>query len=147
MHIEPFFDKIINNLKSNLIFFFFSVNWDGGIFDCVSTLVQKNKFLFSWTLIIHYTFQLDFQDFNQQLDIPLKGVKDITLYTIIWSSKFFYYLLISISHTTTRIGGPRTVFDIEKCDDLLDIPVSTDNHCYGCTAGKGSSWLGTLTSD
>ena len=43
-------------------------------------------------------------------------------------------------------GNTKTVFDIESCDDLLTIPISTDNHCYGCTAGKGSSWLGTLSA-
>lgn len=84
--LQGYLELLIRNFNQNTVEDLMcrnliSVNWDGGIFDC---------------------------DFNQQLDIPLKG-------------------------------GPRTVFDIEKCDDLLDIPVSTDNHCYGCTAGKGSS--------
>ena len=33
----------------------------------------------------------------------------------------------------------KTVFEIDSCDDLLDSPINTDNHCYGCAAGKGSS--------
>jgi len=33
----------------------------------------------------------------------------------------------------------KTIFDIKSCDDLLDAPINTDNHCYGCAAGKGSS--------
>jgi len=36
-------------------------------------------------------------------------------------------------------GSAKTVFEIESTDDLLKIPIKTDNHCYGCTAGKGSS--------
>lgn len=35
--------------------------------------------------------------------------------------------------------GGRTVFDIECMEDLMNIRVRTDNHCFGCTAGMGSS--------
>jgi len=35
--------------------------------------------------------------------------------------------------------GGITVFDIECTDDLLDVPIATGHHCYGCTAGAGSS--------
>jgi len=35
--------------------------------------------------------------------------------------------------------GGKTVFDIESLDDLRDIKIRTDNHCFGCTAGMGSS--------
>jgi len=33
----------------------------------------------------------------------------------------------------------KTVFDVENLSDLLDVPIRTDNHCFGCTAGMGSS--------
>ena len=36
-------------------------------------------------------------------------------------------------------GNAKTVFDIETTDDLLKTPIKTDNHCYGCAAGNGSS--------
>ena len=36
-------------------------------------------------------------------------------------------------------GNAKTVFDIETTDDLLKTPIKTDNHCYGCVAGNGSS--------
>jgi len=36
-------------------------------------------------------------------------------------------------------SGGKTVFDIESLDDLRDVRVRTDNHCFGCTAGMGSS--------
>ncbi len=40
------------------------------------------------------------------------------------------------------VTGGRTIFDIESMDDLMDIRVRTDNHCFGCTAGMGSSCQG-----
>jgi len=32
-----------------------------------------------------------------------------------------------------------TVFDIESTDDLLNVPIATNHHCYGCAAGAGSA--------
>lgn len=37
-----------------------------------------------------------------------------------------------------------TVFDIESWSSLLDKPIETDTHCFGCTAGSGSSCGGSL---
>lgn len=42
------------------------------------------------------------------------------------------------------VQSRRSVFDIEKLEDLLDDPVVVANHCYGCTAGAGSSCGGAL---
>jgi hypothetical protein len=36
-------------------------------------------------------------------------------------------------------GKKTTVFDIDSLEDLQDINIRTDNHCFGCTAGMGSS--------
>eukprot|EP00980_Cylindrotheca_fusiformis_P004962 scaffold1054_cov124-Cylindrotheca_fusiformis.AAC.2 len=38
--------------------------------------------------------------------------------------------------------GGKTVFDLESLDELLDVRIRTDNHCFGCTAGMGSSCQG-----
>ena len=35
-----------------------------------------------------------------------------------------------------------SVFDIESLGDLEKYSVRTDNHCFGCTAGSGSSCQG-----
>lgn len=35
--------------------------------------------------------------------------------------------------------GGKTVFDIESYTDLMEEPIKNDNHCFGCTAGMGSS--------
>ena len=61
-----------------------SVSWDGKLYDC---------------------------DFNQQLDMPVRGTK-------------------------------KTIFDLESCDDLVGEHIVADNHCFGCTAGSGSSCSG-----
>ncbi|XP_060575925.1 uncharacterized protein LOC132733287 [Ruditapes philippinarum] len=36
-------------------------------------------------------------------------------------------------------SGKRTIYDIESCSDLEGAEITVDNHCYGCTAGMGSS--------
>lgn len=35
--------------------------------------------------------------------------------------------------------GTKTVFDIHSVDDMAQSDILVDNHCYGCTAGMGSS--------
>ncbi|MGD9765740.1 MAG: arsenosugar biosynthesis radical SAM (seleno)protein ArsS [Candidatus Binatia bacterium] len=40
--------------------------------------------------------------------------------------------------------GKRTAWDIESLDDLTGEPVATASHCFGCTAGAGSSCSGVL---
>jgi len=35
--------------------------------------------------------------------------------------------------------GGKSVFDIESYTDLMKAPIKNDNHCFGCTAGMGSS--------
>ena len=41
--------------------------------------------------------------------------------------------------------GPRSLFDIEDLEELSGLPVHTGAHCFGCTAGAGSSCGGALT--
>lgn len=44
----------------------------------------------------------------------------------------------AIGVDSIHMGG-KTVFDVNSLDDLLNIQIRTDNHCFGCTAGMGSS--------
>ena len=37
-----------------------------------------------------------------------------------------------------------TIWDIESLDDLNQGIIAVENHCYGCTAGAGSSCGGAL---
>lgn len=60
-------------------------------------------------------------DFNQQLDMSMK-----------------------------RLGGsdssrPLSIWDIQSLDELTGKAIRCDNHCYGCTAGSGSSCQGAVS--
>ena len=41
-------------------------------------------------------------------------------------------------------AGARTVWDLADLADLAEAPVATESHCFGCTAGHGSSCSGAL---
>ena len=64
-----------------------SVAWDGALYDC---------------------------DFNQALDLPMRG--------------------------------PHTLFELSSARALSGLAVTTGAHCFGCTAGAGSSCGGALAS-
>lgn len=38
----------------------------------------------------------------------------------------------------------RTIWDLESFDELRRAPIATERHCFGCTAGSGSSCGGAL---
>jgi hypothetical protein len=38
-----------------------------------------------------------------------------------------------------------TLWDIDKFEDFKNKKIALANHCYGCTAGAGSSCGGALT--
>lgn len=42
-------------------------------------------------------------------------------------------------------GRTRTIFDLETLDELDGRPIATASHCFGCTAGAGSSCGGALS--
>jgi radical SAM/Cys-rich protein len=54
-------------------------------------------------------------DFNQQLDIGFVGA-----------------------------AAPKSVFDVESVQDIVGLKIASDNHCFGCTAGSGSSCGGAI---
>jgi radical SAM/Cys-rich protein len=41
-------------------------------------------------------------------------------------------------------AGPRTIWDVDSLDALIHARITTGNHCFGCTAGFGSSCGGAL---
>jgi radical SAM/Cys-rich protein len=65
-------------------------------------------------LSIGWAGSVDACDFNQMLDVPI-GVRSI-----------------------------RTVWDTDDLDSLTGAKVATGPHCFGCTAGAGSSCSGAL---
>lgn len=68
------------------------------------------------TLSVDWRGRLYDCDFNQMLELPVVG------------------------------GLPRTVFDLNEAGlaKLADRPIATGPHCFGCTAGAGSSCQGSL---
>ena len=41
--------------------------------------------------------------------------------------------------------GPETLWDLQDLEELAGRPIATGTHCFGCTAGTGSSCGGALT--
>jgi len=39
---------------------------------------------------------------------------------------------------------PTTIWDIDTVDDVSERHIATGEHCFGCTAGAGSSCGGAL---
>lgn len=56
-------------------------------------------------------------DFNQMLEMPLAG------------------------------QPLKTIFDIQSFDEAMHQPIATADHCYGCTAGSGSSCGGAIVHE
>ena len=63
-------------------------------------------------------------DFNQQLDMPMPRSFG------------------SVGGDEGPEGTGLTVFDVESLDELTGKRLAVDNHCFGCTAGAGSSCSG-----
>ena len=42
-------------------------------------------------------------------------------------------------------SGIKTVFDLKSLDELAETKIAVASHCYGCTAGHGSSCGGALS--
>nr|XP_006812229.1 PREDICTED: uncharacterized protein LOC100373547 [Saccoglossus kowalevskii] len=75
------------------------------------------------TLSVNWNGQLFDCDFNQQLDIGISTKK----------------VHGRSDHLDRLKSNFLNVHDIESCDDLIDVRIAVDNHCFGCTAGMGSS--------
>ncbi|KAG1680012.1 hypothetical protein FOA52_007076 [Chlamydomonas sp. UWO 241] len=101
-----------------------SVGWDGRLYDC---------------------------DFNQQLEMamglsglgaPGAGADAGADATASSSSSSSSGSSAPSSEEGPRKGGGLTVFDLADLSQLTGRPIRVDNHCYGCTAGAGSSCTG-----
>lgn len=67
-------------------------------------------------------------DFNQQLEMTMTGGS-------------------SDSASPASAPGPArglNVFDVVNLAELTGRPIKVDNHCFGCTAGAGSSCTGAV---
>ena len=102
-----------------------SVRWDGALFDC---------------------------DFNQQLAMAMMTSAPPPPQPAAGAG----------AASTVRVQGPveheegagqgaggskraLSVFDLVSLDELTGRPIRVDNHCFGCTAGSGSSCQGATS--
>lgn len=101
-----------------------SVGWDGKLYDC---------------------------DFNQQLGLslgvplaPTEPVKaSATTAAAAADSQLVTGASVEPAASGTKLGGAasaaRDVFELKSLSDLTRCAIATDAHCFGCTAGMGSS--------
>ena len=77
-------------------------------------------------------------DFNQQLAISLG---EISTDQRLDQEEGLNSSTASASASARKF---KSVFDIDSVDDILQEPIAVDLHCFGCTAGAGSSCQGTV---
>jgi radical SAM/Cys-rich protein len=76
-------------------------------------------------------------DFNQQLDIPIVAAGGGSNGNGNGNGS---------NGGSSSGSGALTVFDVASLDDLAGRAIAVDNHCFGCTAGSGSSCQGATTA-
>ncbi len=63
-----------------------------------------------------------------------------------WDGKLYdcdFNQQLGMSMASSSTGDtPLTIWDIESLESLQGRPIRVDNHCFGCTAGSGSSCQG-----
>ena len=75
-------------------------------------------------------------DFNQQLAISLGEIST--------DQRLDQEEGLNSSSASASARKFKSVFDIDSVDDILQEPIAVDLHCFGCTAGAGSSCQGTV---
>lgn len=73
-----------------------------------------------------------------------EGVMCRSLVSVSWDGWLHdcdFNQMLALGLGMRRIG----LWDVQHLDELADIPIAFGDHCYGCTAGAGSSCGGALT--
>lgn len=95
-----------------------SISYDGTIYDC---------------------------DFNQQLQMKIPLLKKNNKQLLEENGKVDVKEIELSSSTTTNIHNKYlTIYDIDSVNELQLYRIRTDHHCFGCTAGSGSSCQGSI---
>jgi len=71
-----------------------------------------------------------------------------SLISVGWDGKLYdcdFNQMLEIE-TGAASTGARTIWDVDSLDRIMDEPIATGSHCFGCTAGAGSSCSGALRS-
>lgn len=75
--------------------------------------------------------------------LTLEGVMCRTLLSVDWQGNLFDCDFNQMLDLPLAAGVPRTIFEFKQAL-LENRPIITARHCYGCTAGSGSSCQGAL---
>jgi radical SAM/Cys-rich protein len=70
-----------------------------------------------------------------------------TLVSVDWKGALYdcdFNQMLEVPLGATRNGAPLTIWNAESLTCLEGAPIATDSHCFGCTAGAGSSCGGAL---
>ena len=70
-----------------------------------------------------------------------------SLLSVGWDGRLYdcdFNQMLEIELGAGRGTGGRTVWDVTSLDDLAGKRIATGSHCFGCTAGSGSSCSGAL---
>ena len=69
----------------------------------------------------------------------------LLLHALLRSSYAVYKLaLLTCRKAGDSSGKDLTVFDVGSLEELTGRSIAIDNHCFGCTAGSGSSCQGAV---
>ncbi|HWP65350.1 MAG TPA: arsenosugar biosynthesis radical SAM (seleno)protein ArsS [Candidatus Limnocylindria bacterium] len=75
------------------------------------------------------------------------GLMCRSLVSVGWDGRLYdcdFNQMLELPLADGRAGTPRTVWDFGTLDETAGLPVATADHCFGCTAGAGSSCGGAL---
>jgi radical SAM/Cys-rich protein len=67
-----------------------------------------------------------------------------SLLSVAWDGRLFDCDFNQMLEIELGAAGPRTVWDVRSLDALAGRRIATGGHCFGCTAGAGSSCSGAL---
>ena len=70
-----------------------------------------------------------------------------TLLSVGWEGTVYdcdFNQMLDIELGAAATAGPKTVWDVMLLDGLAGRRIATASHCFGCTAGAGSSCSGAI---
>jgi len=75
------------------------------------------------------------------------GLMCRSLVSVGWDGRLYdcdFNQMLELPLADGQRGAPQTVWDVERLDAVAGMPIATASHCFGCTAGAGSSCGGAL---
>jgi len=85
---------------------------------------------------------------NNYNSATLSEVMCRNLISISWDGKIYdcdFNQMLDMPASATKKGIENlTIWDVNSVDEFINQPIAVDSHCFGCTAGAGSSCTGAL---